>query len=198
MNLHITGGARAWLGALAFSGAVGGHTLAYLLVEPGAHERAELLRVTGHHMWSVVVGLALAGLVGGLAGCLQEGAARLRGAASHGSSLYASTAVRLVGLQVSCFLLLETAERTMMQGHLHLLTGEPAVLVGIVVQAVTALLGAALLVLFARVVERLRLPDIIAADRSRPLLPIVALRPFRHRLGAGEARPRGPPFVCSL
>lgn len=79
MTATITGKMRAWLGALAFAGAVGGHMLAYALVEPGEHERTELLLSTGHGLWPVVAALALAALVAGLAGCLRDGARRLLG-----------------------------------------------------------------------------------------------------------------------
>lgn len=197
MSLPITRTTRAWLGALAFAGAVGGHTLAYALVEPGAHQRAELLRATGHRLWPVVVALALAGLVAGLAGCLRDGAARLRSAGSQ-ASLYPATAGRLVGLQLSCFLLLETAERAITHGHLHSLIGEPAVLVGMVVQVITALLGAALLLLFARVTERRRARTEPAVNRSGMLAPVLRLSPCRHRLLTGGTSPRGPPLSARL
>ncbi|MDQ3767282.1 MAG: hypothetical protein M3346_08060 [Actinomycetota bacterium] len=197
MTLKITGRARTWLGALAFSGAVGGHILAYALVEPGEQERAELLQGTGHRLWSVVVALALAALVGGLAGCLRDGAERLRGATSN-RSLYASTTGRLAGLQVCSFVLLETAERTLAHGHLHLVMGEPAVALGIVVQVITALIGAALLVLFERVVEHLRDRGARAAARRAPLAPILCLRPGLRRLLIGCSHPRGPPLSLRL
>jgi len=54
MTATITGKMRAWLGALVFAGAVGGHMLAYALVEPGEHERTELLLSTGHGLWPAV------------------------------------------------------------------------------------------------------------------------------------------------
>ncbi|MDQ3785445.1 MAG: hypothetical protein M3360_11345 [Actinomycetota bacterium] len=197
MTLMITGRARAWLGALAFSGAVGGHILAYALIAPGEQERAELLQGTGHRLWSVIVALALAALVGGLAGCLTDGASRLRRTASD-RALYASTAGRLAGLQVCSFVLLETAERTLAHGHLHLVTGEPAVTLGIVVQVVTALIGAALLVLFQRVVEHLRDRGSHVAARPASLVPISSLHPGRRRLLIGCSNPRGPPLSPRL
>ena len=197
MNLRINGWARAWLGALAFSGAVGGHILAYALVEPGEHERAELLGATGHRLWSMVVALALAALVGGLAGCLRDGAERLRGTDSD-RDLYTSTATRLVVLQVFSFLLLETAERTLAHGHFHLVTGEPAVAAGVVIQVVTALIGAALLVLFERVVVHLRDRGSRAASRSGPLPSVLCLRPNPRGLLIGCSKPRGPPLPLRL
>ena len=197
MGLKITRSARAGLGGLAFAGAVVGHLLAYILVEPGRHERVELLRATGHGLWPVVVALALAGLVGGLAGCLRDGAAGMRSGASN-NILYASTAGRLAVLQVCSFVLLETAERTLAHGHLHLVMGEPAVVVGVVVQVVAALIGAALLVLCARVVERLRRSGGRAATRSASVPPILCLHPRRRRLLVGCVDPRGPPTSLRL
>ncbi|MDQ3751941.1 MAG: hypothetical protein M3333_03495 [Actinomycetota bacterium] len=197
MRLRINGWARAWLGALAFSGAVGGHMLAYALVEPDEHQRAELLGGTGHKLWSVVVALALAALVGGLAGCLRDGAERLRRTVSDGG-LYTTTATRLAVVQVSSFLLLETAERTLAHGHFHLVTGEPAVAAGVVVQVVTALIGAALLVLFERVVVHLRDRGSRAVSRSRPVPPVLCLLPNPRRLLIGCSNPRGPPLSLRL
>jgi hypothetical protein len=197
MKPTITGKVRAWLGALAFAGAVGGHILAYALVEASEHGRAELLLRTGHRLWPVVAALALAALVAGLAGCLRDGAGRLLDPPSN-PALYASTACRLADLQVCSFVLLETAERTLVHGHLHLVMGEPAVVVGMVVQVVAALIGAALLVLFERVVEHLRDREPRAAVRSAPLPPILCLGSGRRRLLIGCPKPRGPPFSLRL
>ena len=190
--LPITCRARAWLGALAFSGAVGGHILAYAFIAPDPHARAELLQGTGHGPWPVVVAIALAALVAGCAGCLRDGAARLRGSPT-GQSLYASTALRLGALQMASFLILETAERTLVHGHIHAVLGEPAVAVGMVVQVATALIGAALLVLFARVVDHFRARRPSIASRTESWLPLRHPRANGRRLVFGCAEPRGPP-----
>jgi len=197
MTATITGKMRAWLGALAFAGAVGGHMLAYALVEPGEHERTELLLSTGHGLWPVVAALALAALVAGLAGCLRDGARCLLGPPYH-RALYASTAGTLAAVQVCSFVLLETAERTLAHGHLHHVMGEPAVVVGMVVQVVSALIGAALLVLFERVVEHLRDREPRSAVRSAPSVPIPCLGTGSRRLPVGCCKPRGPPSSLRL
>ena len=181
---------RAWLSGLAFSGVILAHLLAYVLVAPDDHHRAELLESTGHGSWAIVVGLALAALVATLAGFALRVARR-----PATRPPFWSCALRLAALQAIGFAGLETVERSLHQGlHPDILV-EPVFLIGVVAQLVVAVVGAGLLTLFARAIQHL-----IARRRSslprRPapaFAPVLRSVPPRRLIASGDGTLRGPP-----
>ena len=193
-RLKPVGRQRLWLGGLALSGVAAAHALAYLLVAPDSDHRTTLLASTGHGYWWVVEALGLGALVAGLAGFAVE---RL-GFARNGTASarpWADVAPRLVVLQITGFLLLEFLERLIVEGTAaHVLT-EPVVLIGVAVQAAAALLAAALIALFARVVDsfRRRIP-FAGAPSSSQWFPLGDVLPPTFQRAAGGATLRGPPF----
>ncbi len=48
-----------WIAALALSGVVAGHAVAYYLAVPGAGQRNALLARSGHSHWSIAVTIAV-------------------------------------------------------------------------------------------------------------------------------------------
>ena len=181
---------RAWLAGLAFCGVISAHLLAYVLVAPDDHHRAELLRSTGHGSWAVVVGLALAALVATLAGFALRVA---RGPASQPS--FWSCGLRLAALQAIGFAGLESVERFLHEGLQPDIFAEPVFLIGIVAQLVVAVVGAGLLTLFARAIQHL-----IARRRSslsrRPapaFAPVLRAVAPRRLIASGSGTLRGPP-----
>ena len=188
---------RLWIGGLASGGVVAGHALAFTLVAPHPVQRQDLLSETGHGAWPLLVPMAMGALVAGLAGFAVNQlrderplppAARLRGAAG-----------RLVPLQLAAYLLLEALERLASGHDLTELPGEPVIAIGLVAQIVMALVGAALLTLFARFVDRLG--RLLRQDPRAPRLLVVPGAPAivlpRRRPARGPASPRGPPPSAS-
>ena len=189
---------RVWLGGLAAGGVVAAHVLAFLIVAPDPVRRAQLLEESGHGAWPLVVSLATGALVAGLAG-FTVGRGRRPGPSPR--SLFAGAVVRLTVLQVVGFVGLEALERVALHDAAELLglLGEPVVLIGVVLAAATAVVAAALLVLFAGLIDRLvllrqalpRPPRVLAvyglADDPRPRMRIVL----------GSVTLRGPPLTAS-
>jgi hypothetical protein len=186
-------GTRLWIGGLAAGGVVAGHAAAFRLAEPHPERRQALLAETGHGAWPLLVAVAMGVLVASL-GSFAAGRLREERPAP-GGALLRGTAGRLVPLQLGAFLLLEAVERLSTGRDLAELPGEPVIAIGLVVQVVVALAGAALLTLFARFVDRLgrllrgapRAPKVLAA----PGALVIALP--HCRAGCGPASPRGPP-----
>jgi hypothetical protein len=185
---------RLWLGGLAAGGVAAAHVLAFLLVAPDPAQRVALLEATGHGAWPLTVTLAMGVLVAGLAGFA---VGRLRENDTRPRDLYKGTLGRLLGLQIMGFVLLEALERVArheLSAVLGLL-GEPVVLIGLVLAAATAAVGAALIVLFAGLIDRLVV--LRALPRApRALVPagLVILFPPRLRILLGSVSPRGPPL----
>ncbi len=183
---------RLLLGGLAAAGVVASHVSAYAIAVPDAHDRAALLHETGHSNWWMAVAVALGLVVAGLASF----ALNLFVRPGFVPALrYKSVARRLCALQVVGFVTLETAERALSGGGIIQLTTEPAVLLGTVLQLATALLGAALLLLFRRfvvaVARWLSLPE---EDRTpRQFAAIIRVLPPRPTLLAEVHPLRGPP-----
>jgi hypothetical protein len=187
---------RLWLGGLAAGGVALAHVLAFMLAAPDPLHREELLETTGHGAWPLIVTIALGALVAALAGFATE---RLR--EDHPpapATLYRSTAARLLLLQFLGFIVLESLERVALgEGLAGLagLPGEPVIAIGLVVQVVVALAASLLLLLFARLLDRLarlgrtilRAPRVVAGtgvfDNAFP----------RTWTATGSANPRGPP-----
>ncbi len=183
---------RLLLGGLAAAGVVASHVAAYAVAVPDAHDRAALLHETGHSNWWIAVAVALGLLVAGVASF----ALSLFSRAGADSTLrYRSVAARLCALQVVGFIALESAERALSGGGIIDIATEPAVLLGTVVQVAIALLGAALLLVFRRVVVALvrwlSLPE--EGRTPRQFAPIIRDLPPRPALLAGIHPLRGPP-----
>jgi hypothetical protein len=186
-------GTRLLLGGMAATGVVASHSLAYLLASPNPHSRAELLEATGHHDFGVVVALALGVLVAGL---LRFAIGRAWAPTdTRVSELYALTFPRLFALQLGGFVTLELVERVLMGvTPLHILA-EPAVLMGLLLQAGAALIGAGLIILFTKTLESVfsRQGFTASAGDRVPLFPARRLLPARIEVAVGSGTLRGPP-----
>jgi hypothetical protein len=182
---------RLWLGGLAAGGAALAHALAFAVVAPDPTQRGRLLDETGHVAWPVIVSVALAALVVAL---VRFAVGRIhQGDRLPPGELWRLTAGRLMALQILGFVALEAVERVASGHPLSQLLGEPVVLIGVAIQVLVALGAAALLVLLARLVDRL-------IPRTLPRAPRVLGGPGawedlfpRPRLVAGPVNPRGPP-----
>jgi hypothetical protein len=183
---------RLWLGGLAAGGVMAAHLVAFFLVAPDPSQRAELLEATGHGAWAVLVSLALGAMVAGLAGFA---VGRIREGDAPPRTLYRGTLGRLLALQVLGFVLLEALERLAHHpGDLLGFLGEPVVLIGLVLAAATAAVGAALIVLFAGLIDRLVVLRVLPRA-PRALVPagLAIFFPPRLRIVLGSVSPRGPP-----
>lgn len=180
------------MGALAFAAVVASHNFAYRLAAPDPHYRAELLHSTGHRYFTYIAALALGLLVVALTAFLRTGTSVRTG----GRARFAYAAPRLLALQIGGFLSLEFAERAIFgHGSGGFLTEEPVV-IGLLLQLLVALIGAASLCLIAYVVKRVRgaLPR-LARSFDRLLVPRLEPLPLRALVEAGAADPRGPPAL---
>lgn len=185
---------RAWLGGLALGGAAAAHALAYVVAVPDPHQREAVLHATGHGYWIAFVPVAVGALVAGLCGLILSADGR-----ATATSLFRRTAARLVPLQVFGFVAIEVTERAVAGTAPAEIFQEPAVLIGIVLQALVAIVGAGLLVAFRAAIDRLRGSRRRAVARaSSPPLSFVT-----QHLGppaspaAGGAGSRGPPVAVS-
>lgn len=178
------------IGALAFVAVIASHNLAYWLAAPDPHYRAELLHSTGHRYFVYVSAIALGLLVATLTSFLRTGAHQ------RGSMLarFSYIAPRLLAAQVSGFLALEAGERAFLGSGVGDLLTEKPVLIGLVLQLLVALVGAASVCLVAAVAGRLRRSR-QSPRRAAPrtfALPLEPL-PLHALVAAGAATPRGPP-----
>ena len=184
---------EALIGGLAALAVICAHSLAYLVVSPDPHHRAQLLSTTGHDRWNliVVVGFGLF-----VASMIHFAAGRIRsvGVMTPSGTLYRFTVPRLAALQVGAFIGLEVLERWLSGNDPTALLSEPAVLIGIVLQIVCALLGAFLLVGLVFVVQVLCARS-RGSTRRCPLPIIWHVQTFfpRFDIAAGGATLRGPP-----
>jgi hypothetical protein len=185
---------RLCVGGLAAGGVVAGHAGAYMLAAPDPVRRHGLLAETGHGAWAVLVPIAMGALMASLVGFA---AGRLRAPPpAPDAPLLRETARRLVPLQLGAFLVLEAIERLASGHDITELPGEPVIAIGLAVQAVVALAGAALLALCARVVDRLGrvLAEIHRAPRVLAAPGALAIAFPRSGAARGPASPRGPPM----
>lgn len=185
---------RLWLGGVAMAGVVLAHVLAYFMAAPHRNGREMLLRASGHRHWAVVAALALGALVAGLIWFTTQATRPDRVWSLGARAFFVSTARRLVLLQVGGFVLLEASERVLFGAGFGQLLAEPVILIGIVLQVVSALGAAGLLVVFARTLDRLcgrsSAARFVASPGPRPR---VCVLPPRFLLAAGGATLRGPP-----
>jgi hypothetical protein len=185
--------ARLWVAAVAGAGVVASHGIAYRITAPGALQRAELLDSTGHRYFSLLVAAVSVALVIGLGAFVAESLAAGRASLAP-RRLFSYTLVRLTGLQAAGFLVLEALER-LMGGEHHFasaLLSEPATLLGVALQLLSALIAAALLVLLRRVIV-----TITASRRGRRRSSVVIGEPPgalpRLSSAVSDAAPRAPP-----
>ncbi len=190
--------ARLSLGGLAAGGVVVTHWLAYRLSAPDEATRAELLRSTGHRLWPVISAIAMGALVTGLIGFAGEWlwGPSSRAARRSRLGLYRYAATGLIGLQAVGWVMLEGAERLFLRTHPEEVLHGHAVLIGLLIQVLVALIAAGLLVVFAEVVDRIarlvRASHAAVSSAATRLVgsQVAALKPL---LGVGGAIPRGPP-----
>lgn len=142
MNGGTNWRARVGLGLLAAAGVGGAHRLAYWIVSPDAHLRAELLEHTGHRYFGLVSGIVF-GLFAATAGGFVSSRAR-KASAPLGRAHVIALAARLGVLQAAGWLALEGAERLLVAHHHGSMFEEPVLWVGLVVQLVAAAVSALL------------------------------------------------------
>ena len=182
---------RVWLGAFAAFGTVVAHALAYVVLAPDPHTRAELLVATGHNYWDAFAALATGAVVAGVANLVTNQLAN-RGSDSLRPG-FRHAAARLALLQSLLFLALETTERTLFSAGGHL--GVGIIVAGLCVQLLVALAIAGFVVGLSRVVESFSRSG--APEVSRAFIPrfvcseVVHLRPGMTRRGWSL---RGPPL----
>jgi hypothetical protein len=132
------------VGGLAWAGMVAGHLLAYAIVYPRPHHRMEHLVATGHGTLPLhaICALSCAPAVLAVVALL-----RLRGRTTP-----RPTARWLAAIQILGFVLVESIERGSSAGSI---LGEPAFLLGLVLQVVIALVAAGLVRVVTRAVSML-------------------------------------------
>ncbi len=193
MNLNAGPRLRFLLGGTAALGVILAHCAAFLIVEPDAHMRHELLTETGH---TYGTGFGLALLVAGMASLVWNSihASRMRSM----SDVFRAVAPKLALLQVLGFVLLEAPERLIAGGSSALATlpAEPVFVIGVVAQVVVSIVGAAVVALLSRAVAA-----IVAALRQATARPARILTPTstsdvswsQVHLAVGGLSRRGPP-----
>lgn len=175
------------IGGLAWSGVVLGHLVAYVVVYSAEAERSARLADTGHGSFPLLLVSALAAIpaiLSLLAVRVMQG--------DRSPSLF-STAVWLAGIQVPAFLAMELFERGMSFEHTLL---EPALLIGLMVQVLVAVISAVLVKTFVRAVVALtsRLWRLQRQASARLLAPAIGHRPKR-LVFLISARHRAPPLT---
>ncbi len=180
---------RAWPAALAFAATIAAHSISYAAVSDSAHAHERLLSSTGHGYWPIVAAGALAALVFAFVGLIAES----RGDAVERTPGWAGRLFAcLASLQVGAFLLLELLERVI-SGAPADLWSQPAVILGVVLQAVVAL-ASALLVLLIRRVLTPRGGKTFTQDSLCLWLPVGPAHAAVKRIGTGCGwTVRGPP-----
>src|SRR5215467_13984431 len=166
-----------WIAALALSGVVAGHSVAYYLAIPSAPQRQTVLAETGHSYWHVALTVAILLELAGVFGIAVRHFRAGRAGASPLQLTSGQLAACLAAMQVAAFTALEVAER-LRAGvpagemlHNHLLP------IGVAIQLLVAGAGALLLRWLGRAA---------AAIGSR-----FPRRPVAHGAGAPRRRP-GP------
>jgi len=176
------------------AGVVLAHVLAYFMAAPHRNGREMLLRASGHRHWAVVAAIALGALVAGLIWFTTQATRPDRVWSLGARAFFVSTARRLVLLQVGGFVLLEAAERLPFGAGFGQVFAEPAILIGIMLQVLSALGAAGLLVVLARTLDRLCFRSSPARfGASKDPRPRVCILPPRFLLAAGGPTFRGPP-----
>lgn len=185
--------ASAWLVLLALAGLLAGHLASYFVVAPDAHERAELLAVTGHSEHGLFGTMALAAGVAAVIGIFMQ-SVRRRCRRSGGSASRARVATLLWAVQTAGFVALETWERGHGLAGIHELVHEPAFLIGLVAQLAVALVATALVLLVRATAEALlRLFAAPAGETEPAIFPASATSRPRKSVARAAWNLRGPP-----
>jgi hypothetical protein len=186
---------RLLLGGLAASGVVAAHVIAYFLAEPDPHAREDLLAATGHHRWTLVVAIALGFTVAGLVHYAWARALSPHAGTLPSGTLFGLAAGRLIPLQVLGCVGLEAVERWFAGEAVATVLTEPAVMIGVFLQLLVAVVGAVILVLFAKAIDLILGRKVLPAFPARPRSPrpILHVLPPRFRVAAGFGTVRGPP-----
>jgi hypothetical protein len=178
---------------VAVGGVLLGHRLTYLMLDPAAHERAALLRRTGHAYLGVANELALIAALTGLAALFIG-----QLVTSTGGDRDGRLAARIVAFQVSAFVLMEVLERVAAGAPLAELIRTGVLPLGVMTQTGVAILAAVAIRTLLRTADRVAATRGRAAiDRARPVLADALPEPAavtvsRHLSAAGV---RGPPSV---
>jgi len=178
------------LAGLAALAVVLGHQLAYRIAVPSAAERAALLTRTGHTYLPTTAHLALLAALAAIGGLFLRSVTR----GDAVSPSMRTTFVRLAGVQVSIFVLLEFAERIVSGAPIAGVATHGLLFLGVAVQLLLAFAGAALVSLLHR--AGVAAADVLVSrPRIRPVrVTSVPSDPFvrseRHR---GTVSSRGPP-----
>jgi hypothetical protein len=183
------------LAGVAAAGILAGHWIAYVLAFPGSVMRAHVLHDTGHSYWDVAVKVAVLALVVGLTSVVGRHL-RARDPDSDPQHRVSFLAWRLIVIQVLGFALMEIGERLAAGAPVGDLFLHEVFLVGLALQVLIAVAGAALLAWFDRAVRRVvvlfrRSRRPARARQPRLLLPQTILRPSA--VLAGGTGLRGPP-----
>ena len=195
MNLNAGPRLRLLLGGTAALGVILAHCAAFVMVEPDAHMRHELLTETGH---TYGTGFGLALFVAGLASLVWNSiqTSRMRSTAE----VFRAVAPKLVLLQVAGFVLLEAVERLISSGSLGLveLATEPVFVIGVVAQVVVSVVGGIVIALLSRAVAAIA--SAIRPSTARPariLIPTATSDAewSQVHLAVGGLTLRGPPFT---
>jgi hypothetical protein len=146
------------------AGLVLGHVLAYLIAVPDPHQRAFVLQRTGHEylpaMAEAALVLALAGIAAVVIRAFAPGPRR-------GSERFPRLAGRLALVQVLAFGGLEVVERMLAGAPLRHLASDHILVVGMTVQVVVAVAGAAFLWWLARTSTKLAETTSLPAELPR-------------------------------
>lgn len=179
-----------WLVLLALGGLLAGHVASYFVVAPDAHQRAQLLAVTGHSEHSAFGTLALAATFAAIIGIFME---RVRSRCG-GRVSRPRVAALLWGVQTAGFVVLETWERGHGVAGVTELLHEPAFLVGLLAQLVVALAATAIVLLVrATAAALLRLLVGRPSDSGAPLFPHATRARARDSVARAAWNLRGPP-----
>lgn len=142
------------IGGFAALGIYASHVIAYRVTAPDPHHRAELLTSTGHSAWDVVGALVGGLLMASLARYVATSWSRRGSGSASILPRFLPSWISLSLFQVGGYVLLEAVERWAAGDFTSPdLLLEPAVLIGIAVQVLVAIPGAALLVAVCRVVD---------------------------------------------
>jgi hypothetical protein len=174
-------------------GVVTGHWIAYGLALPDHHVRDSVLAATGHGHWMLVVKLAVAFGLAGVATIAARFASRTPPEAGADAFTWAVTRIALV--QAVAFIGMETIERMATGVPVAGMLSHNLLALGLAAQLLVACAGGAVLFLLSRAVER-----VARAVRSLPHLavpPATVVRPAEaslvHVAVARHAGIRGPP-----
>jgi len=181
---------RPALLGVAVGGVLTGHWLTYLVVSPDVHDRAALMRDTGHAYLGLLndtaLVLALVAFASIFLGRLTRGEVGQK----------ARIAAWVVGFQAAAFSVMELLERVTAGDAVRPLLHGPVLPVGIAVQVVVGLALAAIITLLLRVADRVSAN--LGAGAPVPRRPGIAFAIWdRHVAGSASdlfaTGVRGPP-----